>query len=90
MLKERVGDGCFIRADVTEAEDVATLVQRTVATHGRLNVAFNNVSFEGQQAAMDRRYMWDAVSRLGGAPCTRTPVVCRNREASGRGEGGST
>ena len=51
MLKERGGDGCFIRADVTEAEDVATLVRRTVETYGRLDVAFNNVGFEGQQAA---------------------------------------
>jgi NAD(P)-dependent dehydrogenase (short-subunit alcohol dehydrogenase family) len=36
---------------VTEAEDVATLVRRTVETYGRLDVAFNNVGFEGQQAA---------------------------------------
>ena len=47
MLKERGGDGCFIRADVTEAEDVATMVRRTVETYGRLHVAFNNVGFEG-------------------------------------------
>ena len=36
---------------MTEAEDVATLVRRTVETYGRLDVAFNNVGFEGQQAA---------------------------------------
>jgi NAD(P)-dependent dehydrogenase (short-subunit alcohol dehydrogenase family) len=36
---------------VTEAEDVATLVRRSVETYGRLDVAFTNVGFEGQQAA---------------------------------------
>ena len=51
MLQERGGDGCFIRADVTAAEDVATMVRRTVETYGRFDVAFNNVGFEGQQAA---------------------------------------
>ena len=51
MLKERGGDGCFFEADVTEAEDVMTMVRRTVETYGRLDAAFNNAGFEGQQAA---------------------------------------
>jgi NAD(P)-dependent dehydrogenase (short-subunit alcohol dehydrogenase family) len=50
MLKERGDDGWFIRVDVTQAEEVAMIVRRTVEAYGRLDVAFNNVGFEGQQA----------------------------------------
>jgi NAD(P)-dependent dehydrogenase (short-subunit alcohol dehydrogenase family) len=50
ILKERGGHGWFIRVDVTRAEEVKAMVRRTVETWGRLDVAFNNVGFEGQQA----------------------------------------
>jgi len=38
---EQLG-GTFVRADVTSAEQVAELFERTVATYGGLDVAFNN------------------------------------------------
>jgi NAD(P)-dependent dehydrogenase (short-subunit alcohol dehydrogenase family) len=55
MLKEGGGDGCFVRVDVTQAEEVAAIIRRTVETHGRMDVAFNNVGFEGQQAPTAER-----------------------------------
>src|SRR5579871_4595253 len=42
------GTAVFVRADVSQAEDVAALVKETVARFGRLDCAFNNAaSLEG-------------------------------------------
>ncbi len=39
--------GLFMRADVTQAVEVAQMVQATVAHFGRLDCAFNNAGIEG-------------------------------------------
>ncbi len=41
------GDGVFVKADVSKAAEVEALVQRTVETFGRLDIAFNNAGIEG-------------------------------------------
>src|ERR1700688_3335010 len=38
----------FIKADVRKEEDVRTLVNKTIARFGRLDVAVNNAGTEGQ------------------------------------------
>jgi NAD(P)-dependent dehydrogenase (short-subunit alcohol dehydrogenase family) len=40
------GDAIFVRADVTKERDVEALVERTLATYGRLDCAFNNAGAE--------------------------------------------
>ena len=45
------GTASFIRADVAQEADVAALVERTVAEHGRLDIAFNNAGIEGRMGA---------------------------------------
>ncbi len=40
------GTASFLRADVTDAHSIAALVQEIVATHGRLDIAFNNAGRE--------------------------------------------
>jgi NAD(P)-dependent dehydrogenase (short-subunit alcohol dehydrogenase family) len=42
LVKESGGDGIFVRTDVSNEDDVKTLVQDTVKTFGRLDYAFNN------------------------------------------------
>src|SRR5213594_657513 len=42
------GKALFVRTDVTREADVKTLVDKTVATFGRLDIAFNNAGTEGQ------------------------------------------
>jgi NAD(P)-dependent dehydrogenase (short-subunit alcohol dehydrogenase family) len=42
------GEAHFIRADVTQAADVESLVRRTVELYGRLDCAFNNAGTESQ------------------------------------------
>ncbi len=41
------GEAIFVKADVSQAADVETLVAQTVETYGRLDCAFNNAGIEG-------------------------------------------
>jgi NAD(P)-dependent dehydrogenase (short-subunit alcohol dehydrogenase family) len=47
LVRAAGGDGLFIKADVSKASDVETLVQKAVEGFGRLDVAFNNAGIEG-------------------------------------------
>jgi NAD(P)-dependent dehydrogenase (short-subunit alcohol dehydrogenase family) len=42
LVKEVSGDGIFVKTDVTNENDIKTLVEQTVKTYGRLDYAFNN------------------------------------------------
>lgn len=41
------GEALFVRADVSRSAEVKALVERTLATYGRLDCAFNNAGIEG-------------------------------------------
>jgi NAD(P)-dependent dehydrogenase (short-subunit alcohol dehydrogenase family) len=43
-IGERGGQALAVRADVTDADSVRSLVDQTVATYGRLDAAFNNAT----------------------------------------------
>ena len=42
LIKEAGSDGIFIKTDVTVEEEVQALIEKTIATYGRLDYAFNN------------------------------------------------
>ena len=42
LIKRAGSDGFFIKTDVAKAAEVKTMVEKTVATYGRLDYAFNN------------------------------------------------
>ncbi len=44
------GEAIFIKCDVSKADDVKAMVEKTVATFGRLDYAFNNAGIEGAAA----------------------------------------
>lgn len=46
LIKEAGGTAVFVAADVGKVADVKNLVARTVATYGRLDIAFNNAGVE--------------------------------------------
>jgi NAD(P)-dependent dehydrogenase (short-subunit alcohol dehydrogenase family) len=50
MIKDADGEAVFHAANVSNPTDVETLVNKTVATYGRLDCAFNNAGIEGQFA----------------------------------------
>ena len=41
------GDALFVKADVSKATEVETLIQKAVERFGRLDIAFNNAGIEG-------------------------------------------
>ena len=45
-IKAAGGEATFVKADVSVEADVAALVAKTVATYGRIDVAFNNAGIE--------------------------------------------
>ncbi|GIH44829.1 NAD(P)-dependent dehydrogenase, short-chain alcohol dehydrogenase family [Microbispora rosea] len=47
-IKNVGGDSLTIRTDVSRADDVKSLVARTIAAYGRLDHAFNNAGTEGR------------------------------------------
>ena len=42
LVKKAGSDGFFIKTDVAKAADIKAMVEKTVATYGRLDYAFNN------------------------------------------------
>ncbi|MEO0948229.1 MAG: glucose 1-dehydrogenase [Cyanobacteria bacterium J06641_5] len=42
------GDAIFVKTDVSEEDQVKTLVAKTVNSYGRLDIAFNNAGIEGE------------------------------------------
>jgi NAD(P)-dependent dehydrogenase (short-subunit alcohol dehydrogenase family) len=47
QIQRAGGEATFVRADVTKAADVQALIDKTLATYGRLDYAFNNAGVEG-------------------------------------------
>ena len=50
LIKAAGGTATFVRADVSQATEVAALVDAAVATYGRLDCAHNNAGIEGLEA----------------------------------------
>lgn len=42
------GEAIFVKADVSNEADVATLIAQTLSAYGRLDVAFNNAGIQGE------------------------------------------
>ncbi|MBW4507580.1 MAG: SDR family oxidoreductase [Scytonematopsis contorta HA4267-MV1] len=47
-IRDAGGEAMFIKTDVADEEQIKALVEKTVATYGRLDVAFNNAGVEGE------------------------------------------
>ncbi len=55
LIRATGNDALFVKADVSKATEVETLVQKTVDQFGRLDVAFNNAGIEGVLAPIVRQ-----------------------------------
>jgi NAD(P)-dependent dehydrogenase (short-subunit alcohol dehydrogenase family) len=63
LIKAAGGEAVFVKADMAKAAEVEALVQKAVATYGRLDCAHNNAGIEGATArtADYREEDWDRV-----------------------------
>ena len=64
MVREAGGDAAFVRADVSRAADVASLLAATVERYGRLDCAVNNAGTTGSTLALTAdttEEAWDEV-----------------------------
>jgi NAD(P)-dependent dehydrogenase (short-subunit alcohol dehydrogenase family) len=46
LVKEAGSDGIFVNTDVSNEDDVKSLVEKIIKTYGRLDYAFNNAGIE--------------------------------------------
>jgi len=53
MINAAGGTGCFVPTDVSQADQVVTMVQKTIAVYGRLDVAFNNAGMGSRAPLVD-------------------------------------
>ena len=56
MIDSAGGEAIFVRADVTAEEEVAALLQATVAAYGQIDCAFNNAGLEREYTRPDERF----------------------------------
>ncbi len=63
LMRKAGGEGVFVKCDVARAADVQALFDKTVATYGRVDCAFNNAGIEGmlQPIAEQSEEEWDRV-----------------------------
>src|SRR5688572_5535570 len=47
-IREQGGRALFVRADVSSAQDVRSLIERCVSEYGRIDCAFNNAGIDGE------------------------------------------
>jgi NAD(P)-dependent dehydrogenase (short-subunit alcohol dehydrogenase family) len=64
MIEQQGGRALAVRCDVTKGADVKAALDRTVATLGRLDVAFNNAGIEPKKAAPTAEYDEDEWNRI--------------------------
>ena len=64
LIRSQGGDGIFVHADVSQAEDVHNLVKACVRQYGRLDYAVNNAGIVGEPFVPTAEYSeetWDEV-----------------------------
>ena len=63
-IKDMGGDGMFVHADVSRADDVEAMVAAVVKAYGRLDCAYNNAGIEGYIGGRLHEYPEDTFDRL--------------------------
>ncbi|MHC5750451.1 MAG: SDR family oxidoreductase [Nostoc sp.] len=64
MIEELGGRAIAVRCDVTRAEDVKAVLDKTVEAFGRLDFAFNNAGIEPKKAAPTAEYEEEEWNRI--------------------------
>jgi NAD(P)-dependent dehydrogenase (short-subunit alcohol dehydrogenase family) len=70
-VKEVGGEGIAVRTDTTEEKDVKNLIDTTISTYGKLDIAFNNAGMQntGKQIHETNLEDWEEVIRTNLRSC---------------------
>jgi NAD(P)-dependent dehydrogenase (short-subunit alcohol dehydrogenase family) len=52
LIKDAGGDALFVQTDVTQESDIKAMVDKTINTFGRLDIAFNNAGVYGEAPSL--------------------------------------
>jgi NAD(P)-dependent dehydrogenase (short-subunit alcohol dehydrogenase family) len=64
LIRQSGAECLFVRSDVSSEADVKALIQQTVATYGRLDIAFNNAGIEGVPKPLHEQSLEDFDSMM--------------------------
>jgi NAD(P)-dependent dehydrogenase (short-subunit alcohol dehydrogenase family) len=59
LIHESVAECLYVHSDASNEEDIKALVQKTVATYGRLDCAFNNAGIESSNKPLHEQSIED-------------------------------
>lgn len=88
QVKAAGGEALFVKADVGKAADVEAMINKAVATYGRLDCAYNNAGIEGKQLSVidDTEENWERVLRInliGVWLCMKYELVQMRKQGAG-------
>ena len=63
-INEAGGESIFIKSDASKEEEIKALIDQVVATHGRLDCAFNNAGIERELTFPDQRYTQETLDSV--------------------------
>ena len=78
-IRQSGAECLFVRSDVSSEADVQALIQKTVATYGRLDIAFNNAGSEGVPKPLHEQSLEDfdslmAINLRGTFMCMKSEI----------------
>jgi NAD(P)-dependent dehydrogenase (short-subunit alcohol dehydrogenase family) len=87
QIKAAGSEGIFVQCDVSKSNDVKGLIDKCIATYGRLDYAFNNAGIEGVQATTHEctEENWDKTVNLKGiwlSMKNEIPQMLKNRKGA--------
>jgi NAD(P)-dependent dehydrogenase (short-subunit alcohol dehydrogenase family) len=88
LIRKAGGTGRCVPCDVSKPEQVAALIDGTVQTYGRLDIAFNNAGIEGSQAPVAQLKIYEferviAVNLTGQFICMKRELEQMEKQGSG-------
>ena len=87
-IRDKGGDAIFVRADVSRANEVETMIVKAVDVYGRLDFAFNNAGIEGEGPITHEHpeEVWDrtiAVNLKGVWLCMKYEIIQMLKQGGG-------
>jgi NAD(P)-dependent dehydrogenase (short-subunit alcohol dehydrogenase family) len=88
QIKAAGGESLFVKCDVSNVADVKAMIDKTIATYGRLDFAYNNAGIEGETAHTNdcTEENWDKTINInlkGVWSCMKHEIIQMRKQGSG-------